>query len=537
MIHRAIEVPLEKQLIRLIENLGFMKRFRFDQKTKVVLFDNASIFLEPFLNWNGHIIERFSSLICRSGETPKVVYSHWSERIEKSVIRQVEPEAERALVKLATLYNIEGWGVPNPEQEALPQSVMPLFADSYPTLIRLAHKLVNSADHSMRESLWVDPSNFLSSERKEEIINNEVFLTNAVIHKCLDEDPINVLQQYFMEEPHDAMEYFRWVLPDEGAVKKVMEEVNVGTDRYKAKLRAFYLVDQDDNIRDQARKFRARLIAKRLVQFLGFPIAEEHLMEDITDFQRRIKAFNYYLATSETVDWNKAKQGLSECTKEIEVLLGAIILFYYAARHYNPEEPSGLSILGRDDALSFGQSLSTFGLGQKIGALSELNKDPTLLNMIQKYLGRTSIWPSDSGKFHLETLNMLNHIRIEKGLAHQERESLLLNDIIGITDRLVQFIHWLSSAEPDSATGKWRIYPAILGLDVITTNSCGIVSMKYRLKEIKQDKSVSRKITLYTSQPLSFDSGTYYGLPHSGRALYDLWVDPVLISAKNFPND
>jgi hypothetical protein len=374
-------------------------------------------------------------------------------------------------------------------------------------------------------------------DRKQEIINNEVFLTNAIIHKCLDEDPINVLQQYFMEEPHDAVEYFRWVLPDENAVHNVMEEINKETDRYKSRLLAFYLIDQDENIRDQVRKFRARTIAKRLVKLLGFPIAEEQLMEDITDFERRVKAFNFYLATSEALDFYKARQGLSECTKDIEVLLGAIILFYNAARYYNPDEPSGLTVIGRDDVLNYAQRIKKLGLGQKIGAINELNKDGVLLGTIQKYLGRASIWPRISGEFHLETLNMLNEIRINKGLAHRERESLLIKEIIEITDRLVRFIHWLSNAEPDSASGKWRIYPAILGLDVITTNSCGIVSMKYRLNEIKQDKSVSRKITLYTSQPLSFDSGTYYGLPHCGRALHDLWVDPVLISAKSVPSD
>jgi hypothetical protein len=161
MIQQAIKGPLAQKLVRLIEHLGFMKRFYFPPEAKEVLFDSTRILLEPFLLWNGHIIERFSSLICKSGETPRIVYSHWSEGIEKNVVRPVEPEAERTLIRLATLFNIEGWDVPSPDQEALPQSVMPLFADSYPTLNRLAHKLVENADQSTRENLWFDSSNII----------------------------------------------------------------------------------------------------------------------------------------------------------------------------------------------------------------------------------------------------------------------------------------------------------------------------------------------------------------------------------------
>ena len=531
MIQRNSDEPLEHKLMHLISHLTFFKRLHFDSDNNTVTFDNCNLKLTPFISWNGHIIERFSHLRYEEGGSPSIVWSRWSEGAEKSFSRALEPDLERTLRRLASVFGVPGWEVPGPNQESLPQSVLPLFAESYPTLNRLAKKLFLESDTETRKVLWIDHQD----EEGNDGARDEITVTNAIIHKCLDQDPISVLQQYFVEQPHDPIEFFRWVQNDDKAVQATIAEIENEAKTYDSRLRAYYMGESIEDIREHINRVRSRLVAKRLVKLLGFPVIEERRNDDLTDFERWIKVFSNQLATMDSIDMGKAHFGLMQFARDIETLLWTIILFYKSISCYCPNESDGLDDSGRREIHIFARQLadSKAGLGKRIGILVALNKDDRLLGKIQDYLGRNAIWPEITGNEHIDTLNRLNELR-NRYIAHG-KEYLRIRDIIDITDRLIEFIRWLGNASPNSASGSWRIYPAILGLDVITTNSCGIVSMRYRLNEIRRDLQIPRKITLYTSQPLSFASGTYYGLPHNGRVMHDLWVDPVLISSRDIP--
>jgi len=528
--HQDIQCPLSYRLYELVNYLSFLKEFDFSDNTSEVHFDGKPIQVSPFLRWNGSRLELYQ-FIKNEKTSRKIVYFYFKEGEKRTESYPIEAQIDEHLRTWANQFKIKNWDSQSPMLEASPQSIMPLFAESYPVLNRLAHKLLEASSPYTKKELWIKPLFHGDEKQQNEALNNDVVLTNAIIHSCLTKDPVTVLTEYFCLEPGDAVEYLRWVLQDTRSADQIMKGIEEEKETYETRLRIIYGPNRESDIKNQTKTFYSKSVATRLVKLLRFPFFELPLFEDILDILGRVQAFNEYLrlAPQNRPDIGKANQALFECIKDVEQVLKSLLLFYSALKYYDPIQPTGISAAKRAELQETFGIFENKGLGRYIGLLNDLNRDPGLSLVLKERLDRTTIMPEDSRKIQFAAVNKLRDFRNKK-FAHPGGLLLKYGEIEDIVHQLIGFYQWLLG-NTESSSESWRIYPNILGLNVISTNSCGIISLKYRLRDLREGKDV----TLYTRQPLSFDCGNYYGLPLGRKSLDDLWVDPVLIAAKEIP--
>jgi hypothetical protein len=521
--------PVEDQLLHLLQHVRFLGRFAFGGPGEVT-FDERPIELGPFLWWDGRHLWRLRRF--HRGEPPNALWRRTEddEEVEfRLELRELEFERVRRIAALVKVSPSVVGGALTLESERLPQSFVPMFADSQPKMTRLAQQIFLKAETATKVELWTrDRSQEWSSFTAEELAEDANFVTNAVLRQCMEKNPISVLEAYFAMEQGDQKEYLSWLTGSDEEAERMFADIRQAAARYERKLTAFYCGTKKDDFAIKKWKYQARLAAMKVVELLGFPVIPETELEDPDDLGRRIVAFRDYLRDPghkrDTASVN-ARNGLLECCNGLEAILRTLVLFYEAVKHFDIDRPDGLGDAALERVATAKKRLPK-GLGQLIGLFRDLGEDRVLRRKLADVAGRDTLWPpGEEAKRHFTAMNDLNAWRIKD--VHASSEGGSAGAVFDLSESLLGVLDWLTHPREPSVAPEWRLFPAHLSLNLVTTNSCGISSIRYSLT--RPDRH--HEITLYTKQPLSVLAGSLLDLPHLGKARDDLWVNPVLIPA------
>jgi hypothetical protein len=533
-IFRAqMDESLESQLARLIVHLRFLKSFSFEDSGVAVFDDEGEkrqIDLWPFLLWDGRLLQRFVE--CPSMEHG-VVWSTFADGEDVRHPPRKLPQGRRnqfraTLALVGSTMTVESTA-PDLHYE---ESVIPLFADTHPYMDKLAQRLFDSSDVGTRARLWVAPffQNYdrLTWDEANEHANDQVLVTNAIIKKCMDTDPVTVMTDYFEAEPEKERKYFELLLgKDRKRIDQILDELDAAVKSHRER-QSLYCRPEDENaLNNNMKIFHRRLVARRIVHLMGFQIVEQKAQDDIDDYVAQVSAFHDFIREGSAQPLLVAG-GLIKCAAIGEEILKFLIAFYTAMKYYEPMLAEGLdeprvAHLETNLAFVFG---GVRGLSDLATKFDDLAKNEEIGEAVEIYLGRDVIWPHEKAAKAIGGLRNLNQYRNKN--AHEVPVSDVEKAPATIK-RFLNFLEWLRDPT-ERSDDAGRIYPAILQLNTITMNHCGITSVKHNLTT----RGSSRPITLYTRQPLSVYAGTFYGVPQKNKALKDLWLDPVLIPTRIF---
>jgi hypothetical protein len=210
----------------------------------------------------------------------------------------------------------------------------------------------------------------------------------------------------------------------------------------------------------------------------------------------------------------------------LEEVLGFVLAFYHLARLYDPSLATGMPSDAAVPTLAGNPTLGM--LVKEFRTLCEsLSSGPAITSIgVRKALRGANKKLPDIQRFTRYRNKEIHATDLSEADFHH----LSWKDQIGLLRDISTFFNWL--VEPLPGDSNARMYPAVLHLNLLTTNRCGITSVKYVLKG--EDGSDLNSITLYTAQPVAAAPGVFYGVPHQDRYTPQLWVDPVLFAADAF---
>jgi hypothetical protein len=419
------------------------------------------------------------------------------------------------------------------------RTFIPLFAHSHQKLDRVVDLLMRHTDETTRRR-WVSwflrkrlgPENESLTSADQLRLNDDVnrvlredsvVVENAILARCVEFDPVSVLVDYFQHEERDIKPRINELCPLDENGEVTIAHIDRLASAATNRLRRLWVGSPAELERREAIE-RGRLAGIEVAKALGFPIRETRVRDDINTLNGRL--VNLISRAQETQDGNAMLRGIVECARMIEEVLGFVLAFYYLAGRYDPSLATGMpadaavpTLAGRPtlgrllrDFRTLCASLSAGAGIASIGARKALLDADTKLPEIHQFTKHRN------QEIHASELR-------EADFAH-----LSWGERITLLRAICTFFDWL--VEPAPGHSNARIYPAILHLNLLTTNRCGITSVRYVLKG--EDGSDLNSITLYTAQPVAAAPGVFYGVPHQDRYTPQLWVDPVLFAADAF---
>lgn len=537
-MRRELNRSVTEDLYELLEHLGFLCSFSFHED-KTVYYNGEIINMFPFLIWDGVVLYQFRQLASVSSSNRQITaINQWSPD-ERSIF-SVSSNQRNQLDTIAQLLGRGFNGTPTIENEVTPMSIMPQLADTHPQVNRLAHLLWQKAEPETIIRLWLPPIYRDTPSLGRQFINQknnqdaEILVTNTIIKKCLDEDPVSVMEKYFTYEPTDIIEYITMLSCNNDMAEKVTLSIEQRISNYRQMLLSFYYHLNEYEFDKIIDKYKARIAAQYIVKLMGFSIQEVVAEDEITSYQERVRAFLMFLQTqSEKPRWHDIESGIMRCAVTAEKILRFLYTFYRTLPFYDPTQTSGI-MTGHNTAIAnIIMETERSGLNELIDRFFGLKKNKEIRNATIYWLDRDSIWPEGTEEQIKLGLKRLNSIRIP--LAHEK--PLGPNDFYEINEAInafVAFLDWLhrplgnQEQREYGDQSPYRIYPVIVTLHLMTVTRSGITSMRYLLRELS---NAEPEIRLYTEQPVSVKH-CYYGLPHSKKISKELWVNPLLIQTE-----
>jgi hypothetical protein len=540
LLRGQLHNPPEDQLLDLAESLSFLRDFDFHpvDDAPCVRFRKQQLEIRPFLFWDGSDLWCFKRMMREEEENDHILYLSTAAGTERREPERMDSVVRRRIAHVAELLGCEApLDKGAPIDEVLPQSFMPLFAQSYPEMNRLAQRLYQKSSHATRSKLWVEPA-VGDEHRAHKLLSNEVYVTNAIIKQCMDRDPVSVMEAYFLHEPAEIDRYFTYLVHDATERRRLRQQIRTRVSEYKNDLFPFYCQSEhQDELSDLVDRYRARLVAQRVVQLSGFPIIENVAQEGLNDYIRRTRTFYSYLDSYEEVpDAAKVREGLLACSRAAEAILKTMILFYQSLRWYRHDHQDSIDEVGVSLLNKCKEGLRWATFGQLVCRVQQIDNDREVRERLESLLGRERLWPERGHQHALAAVSELHQWNALKDLKSWRDEQVHrrpgpIEKAARLVKGFLEFLDWLQDALRQPGQ-NWQIFPALLSLNLVTRNSCGISSIKYTL--VSHDTGSKHHITLYTKQPLSVTSGSFFGLPHLNKTIKDHWVDPVLIPSGLF---
>jgi hypothetical protein len=208
------------------------------------------------------------------------------------------------------------------------------------------------------------------------------------------------------------------------------------------------------------------------------------------------------------------------------------VAFYTTLKYYDPTLEEGLHEADKSRLRRHVVDILRKPFNFAIRRFEALHGDDAIRYAVRTHLGR-GMWSETEHGRHVEMLDTLR-----KGWRNKYAHGIgaIDTDAQPLVAKFLDFLSWLKDPS-NRDSNRDRIYPAVLHLNVLTMNQCGITSIKYNLTETAARDDEQRSIRLYTRQPLARFAGTFYGLPNQDKSQEDLWIDPVLIPTTIFPSD
>ena len=514
----------------MLPHISFLKDFQF--KDGRFHYCNEIVDLEPYLLWDDNKIWHIQKIRIESNEMQYIALSG-DRRFSKTI--NISAEHKNKLRILAEIIGVDDhFGEiikPDGMSKEMGQSILPLFADTYPAMTRLASKLWECSEEQTRIDLWVDPT--VSSEEAYTLANDAIYITNAIIKKCIEADPITVLENFFYYEPKDFKQYLKHLVTKSEEIKKIHKEIEEDVKKHIDEFRKFVYRDQDIRLNEMKRKWRAQLRAKTMAKLIGFSVIETTTDKPLGTYVENVMAFSRLLyKQKQGIREDVLRDGILECCTMAENILRFLIKFYLCVPYF-VETSKGIDINSLEEIqTNINKTIERKGLGQLIGLFRKVGKNEDIKKLLSTKLDRPSIWREGSHTEHFTFLNELNTWRNER--VHGRSPGNWAD-----TDTFIDsYLRWLDWLGGNPRIGEFCIYPVILNLKVISTNRCGITTLQYAFQEIIKGREVEKGETkLYTRQQLSAEL-YYYALPHMTKTHPDIWVEPLLISSDvlNFPD-
>lgn len=526
--------PLESHVSALVSRLSFLSRFAFE-RDGTVTFDGRLITVWPFFRWDGKQLRRIREPRERKHERlPEALEWVGSDEDDSDVV-QLSLDKVRDMRRIAELVFYKTGEDPVQIIAPVTDSVLPLFADTHPQMNKLAGLVMQKASKDTLAKLLVP---FLRAERGPRVshtdalkeVNNVLLVENAIIRECVEHDPIAVLKTYLQHQPGATIECLALLTNDEELARTIDASIAARAEDLRKRLEPLYpneshLAAIDKEINEHT----ALLGAKEVARLLGFRIVEQHAHESIDAYIVRVSAFAHYVY-GKRCDRVKVAGGLLECSKIAHDILRFLTDFYTMLKYYDPQYEEGFSAASKELLQRESKSIWKDDLADATKRFKNLRRDTAVIHAVRHHL-RRPMWSEADVERHAAAMDEFrkdwrNKYAHESGIPDEDAEKLVSS--------FLAFLEWLR--DPTNARShRDRIYPAVLHLNVLTMNQCGITSVKYGLMEKLADVGESDAITLYTRQPLANFAGVFYGLPNQDKSQHDLWVDPVLIPTNVFP--
>jgi hypothetical protein len=536
-LRAELRQPAEQGLAALIRGLHFLTDLTIGRDDRDTHFRGRPLDLTPFLLWDGRDLLQFRQLITK-GRTDFELGLTDQSRPDESIRQHASGLLMSRLTDIAVTLGVPQQlfdGASSPEDEDKPISIIPGLAARQPQLSQLAHMLLTNCMLSTKIHLLQGAYSSEYVKKMLESPDGDIFFANEIIRKCLAEDPVSVIEDYFNREPEDPKTYIDELSDSPQSAQATERRIREACDRHAEMVRPFFCLRQHETkLQEHLREYEARLAAQRVVKLMGFDIVEVTHEEDVMSYVKRAQAFREYLEHGrEQVRSSMTNEGLLACAKAAEGILGFLYRFYRILPYFDPCEqtgvsPKALSVLEKASAKTQRQ-----GFGTLIGMFRGLERVQEITEATERLLGRSGVWPSGSEDKPFAALNELNKQR--NHMAHRgnpENPPSEWSDL-ELVQGYQSFLDWL--LEPmgvggvvrpaDSGAYAHRIYPAIVALNLQTETRSGITSLRYILRDAHDGR---REVMLYTMQRVSVKS-CYYGLPHAKTDSRSLWNNPVLI--------
>lgn len=529
---------IEDLLVSVLDYLSFLRDFEFSEtESDMATYRGRPIRLWPFIRWNGKVLSGLrESLVVDSGEPRlrplpnRLVYVREDFNCEPPYIEDSIDVSAAESIRLAEVAQRVGISTADTEDAAPVETVetfIPLLSDNYSHMQELLDLVYKNANQKTKHD-WVEQflkKGALENPSKSAVraaMRDRSQVENAILGLCLEDDPVTLLADYFERESEDEDLCLTQLAREQtpAVLKTIDDAVRVARDRIEP-----LHVGTDQELDRLLRNHRARLVAFEVARLLGFHVRNVVVRDAVEDYIDRLKVF--LRVVGEHPDEDRVNRGVMHSFRMCEEALGFIFLFHRAASSFDSSSPTGLSIESRSTLLEDAQKKR--GLGQWIGKFQQL---------CEKYergigsLGSRRNLAS-SARPRIVALNELNAVRntIYAHGQHMRDPPPMpsIRDRLKLLDSVLRLLEWLRKPYPERPGTFNRIYPAVLHLNVLTMNRCGVTTVRYILRGRKEDE-----IRLYTQQPVSTSAGVFYGIPAEGKGNADLWVDPVLFAADAF---
>jgi hypothetical protein len=268
-----------------------------------------------------------------------------------------------------------------------------------------------------------------------------------------------------------------------------------------------------------------------MAKLMGFTVIETQPAKPLSLYTNNATQFNLHVHDhSSTLTEDLMRDGMFSCINMAERILSFLVKFYHSIPFYSNNN-EGIDPERKIDIEEICTRINGYGFGKLIGEFKRLGDNNDVNRILERVVNRPSIWEEGTESDQFEFLNNANAWRKEH--AHR----LPPNAREFIKDFMSSYLNWLDWLAGDPHGGSYCIYPVILNLRLVTTNRCGVTTIKYAFQKSTPTShytSISEDETkLYTNQDLRAEY-SYYGIPHSHKTQPDIWVDPMLISTGIF---
>jgi hypothetical protein len=523
---------LEEAFAYLLDYLSFLTRLNFTGKDNAE-FNGVSISVWPFFRWDGTTLfglrETRLSPEHRNRHLPdlprRILYVSHEDTDEIDTLYDVTPLERQTLIRVAA--QVGHAHKDEPEGSGEIESFIPVITRTYNQMDELLDLIMAKASNK-RKYNWLEW--YLAKGAREKpkptevrrAMRDKTRVENAIVAYALEYDPIVLLTEYLQYETDDIEDWIKKLEPRDHEMTLARIDDSVRT--FEQRVEPIY-VHGEQKLRHLAKEHRARMAAVEIAHLLKFNIRHVTVRQSIEDYADRLADF--YGHVVDHPDDERIDRGLKQSCIICEEVLEFIHLFYKAVDGFEMASDTGLGITARSILQKEASTVRNRGLGHLIGCFDRLC---TRYEHGLPHLGQRRQLRKDAAP-HLKTLTRLNEWRNRSGEIHRNPTlSLTTGQRLDLLRDVVGFLQWLRKPNTNRPGTFERICPAVLQLNVLTTNRCGVTSVKYVLRESNDNEAVR----LYTQQRVAGIAGVFYGLPIPGKGNAELWMEPVLFAADAF---
>jgi hypothetical protein len=392
-------------------------------------------------------------------------------------------------------------------------SIVPLFADSFPAMNRLADMLTKETEESTKDELWRQRYHGETNDR-----NGTLDIKSLIILDCIKRNPIEVLRDVSAFEPYEEglpelERYARRLARSrygEAGATEYLSEIKRRIDDAKKGL--------DANDRVGRKHVKDDILAYEVAQLLGFPVKRVEDLHNLEHYHDIIRELGCIVRgpASPLEERGAFKEG----AEVLERVMREVCRFY-AYLSYRVF-PNGKCV---EEWKQMKADVDKMAMGALFDLLRRLNEESKAISHVLEYkIGRPQYFQHN--KFN----------RITRAGTADYIVALRNRAIHGVDekrdDKTIDFVEAIEKIMEFMGDKAWRVYPFKINFTIMTKTSHGVRTCQYVTNlsggEGAESAKGRRERIIYTEMEVDFMK-SYYCLPNSRRCYRDIWVDPLLV--------